>query len=52
MADAGRGNAYDARTPEAAPAIFAREFEDLVSLVAQNVSVEIQPTHEVRVLGV
>ncbi len=52
MADAGRGNAHYAPTPEAAPAIFAREFEDLVSLVAQNVSVEIRPTHEVQVLGV
>jgi Ca-activated chloride channel family protein len=52
MADAGRGAAHYAPTPEAAPGIFAAEFEDLVSLVAQNVSVEIRPTEDVRVLGV
>jgi Ca-activated chloride channel family protein len=52
MADAGRGNAHYAPTPEAAPGIFAQEFEDLVSLVAQNVSVEIRPTADVEVLGV
>lgn len=52
MADAGRGNAHYAPTPEAAPGIFAKEFEDLVSLVAQNVSVEIRPTEEVAVVGV
>jgi Ca-activated chloride channel family protein len=52
MADAGRGNAHYAPTPEAAPGIFAKEFEDLVSLVAQNVSVEIRPSDEVQVLGI
>ncbi len=52
MADAGRGNAHYAPTPEAAPGIFAKEFEDLVSLVAQNVSVEIRPSEEVRLLGI
>lgn len=52
MADAGRGNVHYAPTPDAAPGIFAQEFEDLVSLVAQNVSVEIRPTTDVRLLGV
>jgi Ca-activated chloride channel family protein len=52
MADAGRGGAHYAPTPEAAPGIFAKEFEDLVSLVAQNVSVEIRPSEQVQVLGV
>jgi len=52
MADAGRGGAHYAPTPEAVPAIFEKEFEDLLSLVAQNVSVEIRPTEEVQVLGV
>lgn len=52
MADAGRGTAHYAPTPEAVPGIFAAEFEDLVSLVAQNVSVEIRPTEDVQVLGV
>jgi Ca-activated chloride channel homolog len=48
MADAGRGDAHHAPTPEAAPGIFAKEFEDLVSLVAQNVSVEIRPATRCR----
>jgi len=52
MADAGGGNAHFAETPDDAPGIFAQEFEGLVRLVAQNVSVEIRPTEEVRFLGV
>jgi Ca-activated chloride channel family protein len=51
MADAGGGNAHYAATPEDAPGIFASEFEDLVSLVAQNVSVEIRPSDQVEVVG-
>ncbi|MCI0636284.1 MAG: hypothetical protein L0206_20575 [Actinobacteria bacterium] len=38
MPDAGRGNAHYAPTPDAAPAIFAREFEGLLSLVARDAS--------------
>jgi len=52
MADAGGGNAHFAPTPEAAPAIFAGEFEGLARLVAQNVSVEVRPHHQVAVVGV
>jgi Ca-activated chloride channel family protein len=52
MADAGGGNAYHAETPDQAPAIFAEQFEGLMSLVAQNVSVEIRPSEQVRVLGI
>ena len=52
MADAGRGNAHYADTPDEGPGIFAQEFEGLVSLVAQNVSVEVRPSDEVEVLGV
>jgi Ca-activated chloride channel family protein len=51
MADAGRGNAHYAPTPDAAPAIFASEFEGLMSLVAQNVSVEIRMSEDVAFLG-
>ena len=51
MADAGRGNAHYAPTPDAATAIFASEFEGLMSLVAQNVSVEIRVTEDVAFLG-
>jgi Ca-activated chloride channel homolog len=52
MADAGRGNAHFAPSPDAAPGIFAEEFEGLMSLVAQNVSVEIQCSEDVVLLGV
>jgi Ca-activated chloride channel homolog len=52
MAEAGGGNAYFAASPEDAPAIFAQEFEDLGSLVAQNLSVEIRPSADVKLLGV
>jgi Ca-activated chloride channel family protein len=52
MADAGGGNAYFAPTPDAAPAIFADEFEGLASIVAQNVSVEIRPSDEVEILEI
>jgi len=38
--------------PDDAPGIFAKEFEDLVSLVAQNVSVEVRGSEHVQVLGV
>ena len=52
MADAAGGNAYFAASPEDAPGIFAQEFSDLASLVAQNLSVEIRPTEDVKLLGV
>ena len=53
MADAGNGGAYFAETPDAAPGIFAEEFSDLMSLVAQNVSVEIRPAwDDVKVLSI
>ena len=52
MADAGRGTGHFAATPDDAPRIFAQEFEDLVSVVAQNVSVEVRPSEEVQVLGI
>jgi Ca-activated chloride channel family protein len=52
MADAGDGSAHFAETPDDAPGIFAKEFTDLVSLVAQNVSVEIRPAPQVEFLGV
>ena len=52
MADAGQGNSYYVASPEDAPGVFAQEFEDLSTLVAQNVSVEIRPSEEVKLLGV
>ena len=52
MAEAGGGNAHFAASPDDAPGIFAKEFDDLVSLVAQNVSVEIRVGEHVQVLGI
>jgi Ca-activated chloride channel family protein len=52
MADAGRGNAYFAETPEQAPGIFQQEFEGLLNTVVQNVSVEIRPSPEVQMVRV
>jgi Ca-activated chloride channel family protein len=52
MADAGGGTGHFAATPDAAPGIFATEFDGLASVVAQNVSVEIRPGDDVAFLGV
>jgi Ca-activated chloride channel homolog len=52
MADAAGGNAHYAATPDEAPGIFAQEFEGLLKLVAQNLSVEIRPSQDVKMLGV
>ncbi len=52
MADAGAGKSYFAANAEDAPGIFAAEFADLASLVAQNVSLEIRPTEDVQLLGI
>jgi Ca-activated chloride channel family protein len=52
MADAGGGNGHYAETADAAPAIFAEEFDDLTRLVAQNVSAEIRPADAVEFVGV
>jgi Ca-activated chloride channel family protein len=52
MADAGVGNAHFAASHEETPGIFAAEFDGLVSLAAQNVSVEVRPGDEVEVVGV
>lgn len=52
MANAGRGTAHYAATVEDAPGIFAAEFDDLASTVAQNVSVEIRPSVDVKLLGI
>lgn len=48
----GGGTGHFTASPDAAPAIFAEEFDGLASVVAQNVSVEIRPGPEVAVLGV
>jgi Ca-activated chloride channel family protein len=52
MADAGHGRDHFAATTDEAPSIFAEEFEQLSSLVAQNLSVEIRPLAPAINLGV
>jgi Ca-activated chloride channel family protein len=52
MADAGGGSAYFAATVDEAAGIFAQEFDDLVRVIAQNLSVEIRPTADVDVVEV
>lgn len=52
LADAAGGNARYAATPDAAPAIFAKEFDGLAATVAQNVSIELRPSDDVSVLTV
>jgi Ca-activated chloride channel family protein len=50
--DEGSGNAYFAAGVDEAAGIFAQEFEGLVSLVAQNLSLEIRPSPDVAVVEV
>lgn len=52
MADAGGGNSYFASGPDDAPGIFDDEFEGLATVAAQNVSLEIRATDDVKFLGV
>lgn len=52
MGDAGGGRSHYAASPEDAPGIFAKEFEGLAAIVAQNLSIEIRPSDEVKLLGV
>lgn len=50
MSDGGGGNAHFAPTPDAAPTIFAEEFDGLARVVAQNISVEIRPGGDVALV--
>lgn len=52
IATASGGSNYFVESPEDVPGVFAREFEELAAIVAQNVSVELVATDDVRVLGV
>jgi Ca-activated chloride channel family protein len=52
MAQGGQGGAWFVESIEDAPAIFGAEFDDLVALYAQNVSVEIRPADPVEVAAV
>jgi Ca-activated chloride channel family protein len=52
MSDAGGGNGYFASGPDDAPGIFDDEFEGLATVAAQNVSLEIRASDDVKFLGV
>ena len=52
VADSGRGGAHLAETTDDVPGIFGEEFDDLVSLVAQNLTVEVRPGADVEVVEV
>lgn len=52
MADAGGGNTYYIERPDQAPGVFEEEIEGLLSLAAQNVSIEIRPGADVQVARV
>lgn len=52
IADSGGGSGHFAQSPDDAPGIFAEEFDDLATLVAQNLSVEVRPSDEVEVIEV
>ena len=52
VADSGRGGAHLAETTDDVPGIFGEEFDALVSLVAQNLTVEVRPGADVEVVEV
>lgn len=52
LAQAAGGNYHWIDSLDSAAPVFAEEFEDLVALVAQNVSVEIRPHEAVEIIGV
>src|SRR5687768_15260870 len=52
MADAGGANTWYIERPDQATDVFAEELEGLLSLSAQNVSVEIRPAEQVTLTAV
>lgn len=48
MAEAGGGSAYYIEDPDQAPAVFAQEIEGLLSLSAQNLTVDLRPASAAR----
>lgn len=50
MAEAGGGSTYYIEDPDQAPAIFAEEIEGLLSLTAQNLSVDLRPASAARLI--
>ena len=52
MADAGRGNTYYVESPDQAAGIFEEELDGLLSVAAQNVSVEIRGGADAALVGI
>jgi Ca-activated chloride channel family protein len=52
IADGGGGNFYFVEKPDDIPAIFAKELQGLLSVVAQNVKLRIQPSGNVEITRV
>jgi Ca-activated chloride channel homolog len=52
IADRGGGRGWFAESIDDVPRIFAEEFDSLVAVAAQNVSVEVRPGPAVKVLGI
>jgi len=52
MADAGGGNTYYIERPDQAMGVFEEELEGLLSLTAQNLSVEVRPAGDARLVAV
>ncbi len=52
IADESGGASYYCAGPEEAPGVFTEEFDGLASIVAQNLSVEIVASDDVKLLGV
>jgi len=52
MADAGRGNNYYVESPDQAAGIFEEELDGLLSVAAQNVSVELRGGTDATLVGI
>ena len=52
MANAGGGNFYFIQSPDEAADVFAIEMESLVSVVAQNLTVTLQPQNNTKILNI
>ncbi|MFN8608224.1 MAG: VWA domain-containing protein [Vulcanimicrobiota bacterium] len=51
LAELGGGNFHFLESPEQASTVFAREFQELLTIQAQNVRLKILPAEGVRILG-
>lgn len=52
MADAGSGNTYYIERPDQAPGVFEEEIEGLLTVCAQNVTVDVRPDAAVQLTAI